>query len=141
MPKVLVPTLLVHPTADTEIRPSEAKRIVDNAGAADKTLVESWTFRLVGAPDLLFERTLMYNRLVNAPTSMVGHDDLEVYERSQQGLHSRGAEWVNMARLFDPAERDQVNAVTNGTSEWQMRNQMRAWAKYMTVSMRQGVLA
>ena len=48
MPRVLVPTLLVHPTADTEIRPSEAKRIVDNAGAADKTLVE-----MKGAPHYL----------------------------------------------------------------------------------------
>jgi hypothetical protein len=50
--------------------------------AADRTLVESWTFRLVDAPDLLLERTLMYNRLVNAPTSVVGHDDLEMYERA-----------------------------------------------------------
>ena len=56
---------------------------------ADRTLVESWTFRLVGAPDLLLERTLMYNRLINAPTSVVGHDDLEMYERAQDGLRSR----------------------------------------------------
>jgi phenylpropionate dioxygenase-like ring-hydroxylating dioxygenase large terminal subunit len=103
--------------------------------AADKTLVESWTFRLVGAPDLLLERTLMYNRLINAPTSMVGHDDLEMYERSQSGLHSRGAEWVNVARLYDPAEHGRVNAVTNGTDERQMREQMRAWVRYMTMSM------
>ena len=25
--------------------------------------------------------------------------------------------------------------VINGTSEWQMRNQFRAWAKFMTLSM------
>src|SRR5258706_115759 len=105
--------------------------------AADKTLVESWTFRLVGAPDLLLERTLMYNRLVNAPTSVVGHDDLEVYERAQEGLHSRGRDWINVGRLYDPAERGQVNVATNGTSEWQMRNQFRAWAKYMTASMQE----
>ena len=103
--------------------------------AADRTLVESWTFRPVGAPDLLFERTLMYNRLINAPTSVVGHDDLEVYERSQEGLRSRGAEWVNLGRLYDPAERGQATAVTNGTNEWQMRNQMRAWVRYMTATM------
>ena len=103
--------------------------------AADKTLVESWTFRLVGAPDLLLERTLMYNRLINAPTSIVGHDDLEVYERAQRGLLSRGLEWVNVARLYDPAEIGRKNEVTNGTNEWQMRNQYRAWARYMTASM------
>jgi hypothetical protein len=77
----------------------------------------------------------MYNRLINAPTSMVGHDDLEMYERSQSGLHSRGAEWVNVARLYDPAEHGRVNAVTNGTDERQMREQMRAWVRYMTMSM------
>ena len=113
--------------------------------AVDRTLVESWTFRLVGAPDLLLERTLMYNRLVNAPTSVVGHDDLEMYERAQQGLAARGLQWVNVARLFDPAEKEQEavpeGTVTNGTNEWQMRSQMRAWARFMTEGMTDGAAA
>ena len=99
--------------------------------AADKTLVESWTFRLVGAPDTFLERTLMYNRLINAPTSMVGHDDLEMYERAQQGLQSRGRDWMNLARLVEKDEDQQKNVVINGTSEMQMRAQFRAWLKYM----------
>ena len=101
--------------------------------AADKTLVESWTFRLVGAPDKLLERTLMYNRLINAPTSVVGHDDLEMYERAQEALQSRGRDWMNVGRLYDAAEKDQKNVVVNGTSEMQMRAQFRAWLKYMDV--------
>jgi len=109
--------------------------------AVDKTLVESWTFRLVGAPDLLLERTLMYNRLVNAPTSVVGHDDLEMYERAQRALHSRGTQWLNVGRLYDPAEKGQVNVATNGTNEWQMRNQMRAWVRFMTASMKREQVA
>ena len=103
--------------------------------AANRTLVESWTFRLVGAPDGLLERTLTYNRLVNAATSVVGHDDLEMYERAQTALHSRGLQWVNMARLYDAAEHGKTNNTTNGTSEWQMREQMRAWVQFITVSM------
>ncbi|MDD2875325.1 MAG: oxidoreductase, partial [Azoarcus sp.] len=87
------------------------------------------------APVLLLERTTMYNRLSNAPTSVVGHDDLEMYERAQQGLHSRGRDWINIARLYDPAEKEQKNVVTNGTNEMQMRQQMRAWAQFMTESM------
>jgi pimeloyl-ACP methyl ester carboxylesterase len=48
MPKVQVPTLLVHPTADTEIRVWQAREIIDNAGAPDTTLVE-----MKGAPHYL----------------------------------------------------------------------------------------
>jgi alpha-beta hydrolase superfamily lysophospholipase len=48
MPKVRIPTLLIHPTADTEIRVWQAKEIVDNSGAADKTYVE-----MKGAPHYL----------------------------------------------------------------------------------------
>jgi len=37
--------------------------------------------------------------------------------------------------LGDPAEPEQETAVVNGTSEWQMRNQFRAWSKFMTMSL------
>ena len=84
---------------------------------------------------MLPERTLMYNRLINAPTSVVGHDDLEVYERAQEGLGDDANQWVNVQRLYDPAEGQDVTAETNGTTEWQMRNQFRAWSKFMTMSM------
>ncbi|PTW56607.1 phenylpropionate dioxygenase-like ring-hydroxylating dioxygenase large terminal subunit [Breoghania corrubedonensis] len=99
--------------------------------AADRTLVESYTFRLVGAPDMLFERTLMYNRFINAPTSIVGHDDLEMYERAQQGLHADGQEWVDIRRLYEPGEAEDVTDLAGGTSERQMRNQFHAWLKFM----------
>jgi hypothetical protein len=77
----------------------------------------------------------MYNRLINAPTSIVGHDDLEMYERAQEGLHSNGNEWVNLQRLYSPDEAEQTNVAINGTSEWPMRHQFRAWAKFMTMGM------
>ena len=48
MPKVTVPTILVHPTADTEIRVRQAQEIMANAGAADVTYVE-----MKGAPHYL----------------------------------------------------------------------------------------
>jgi benzoate/toluate 1,2-dioxygenase subunit alpha len=103
--------------------------------AVDRTLVESWTFRLVDAPDLLLERTCMYNRLVNAPTSVVGHDDLEMYRRQQQGLACDGNEWVNLQRLYAPDEIRRNDDVTTGTSERLMRDHFRAWAHFMTMSM------
>ena len=57
--------------------------------AVDKTLVESWTFRLKGAPPELLQRTTMYNRLINSPFSVVGHDDLQAYRGIQAGLHAQ----------------------------------------------------
>jgi predicted alpha/beta-hydrolase family hydrolase len=48
MPQVKVPTLLIHPTADTEIRVWQAKEIVAAAGAEDVTYVE-----MKGAPHYL----------------------------------------------------------------------------------------
>jgi ferredoxin-NADP reductase/phenylpropionate dioxygenase-like ring-hydroxylating dioxygenase large terminal subunit len=106
----------------------------------DKTLVESYVYRLVGAPDYLLERTAMYNRLINAPTSMVGHDDLEMYERAQEGLHSGDNEWINIQRLYPGDESFDETAVENGTTERQMRNQMNAWVKFMTMTMEQSDL-
>lgn len=102
--------------------------------AADRTLVESWIYRLVDAPDLLLERTAMYNRMINAPTSIVGHDDLEMYERAQEGLMSDGLEWVNIQRLYRADEDFEAEAVENGTTERQMRNQFHAWRKFMLMS-------
>ncbi|PRD43640.1 oxidoreductase [Phyllobacterium phragmitis] len=109
--------------------------------AVDKTLVESFVFRLVGAPDKIYERSLMYNRFINAPTSIVGHDDLEMYERAQEGLHSDGNEWIDLHRLYEADEQRDANEVVNGTSERQMRNQFYAWSKFMTLGMDEPVEA
>jgi phenylpropionate dioxygenase-like ring-hydroxylating dioxygenase large terminal subunit len=103
--------------------------------AADKTLVESYIYRLVDAPDELTARTAMYNRMINAPTSIVGHDDLEMYERAQEGLACDGLEWVNVQRLYEEDEDFDTETVENGTTERQMRNQFHAWVKFMTADM------
>jgi len=99
--------------------------------AADKTLLESWTFRLKGAPDALLQRTVAYNRLINSPMSVVGHDDLHCYRAIQEGLAAHGNEWVNLQRNFDPAEVDAAEVTANGTSDISMRNQFRAWREFM----------
>ena len=99
--------------------------------AVDKTIIESWTFRLKGAPDAVLERTCTYNRLINSPLSVVGHDDQFVYRQMQEGLLAGGHEWVNLQRDFDLAEIGPPDLTVNGTSEISMRNQFRAWAKFM----------
>jgi len=102
--------------------------------AADKTVIESWTFRLKGAPEKLLERTVMYNRLINSPMSVVGHDDLHCYRSAQEGLAAQGHEWVSLHRNFDPAELHNGELTCNGTSEISMRNQFRAWKEFMAAN-------
>ena len=97
--------------------------------AADKTVLESYTFRLKGAPDALLERTVTYNRLINSPMSVVGHDDLHCYRAIQEGLAADGNDWVNLQRDFKDGEAGEFNA--NGTSDVSMRNQFRAWREFM----------
>lgn len=120
---VLFPSLSVKgsPQAIRVIRPL----------AANRTLVEAWSFRAAGAPDLLFERAMTYNRLVFSPMSVVAHDDVHLFESMQLGLRGEGNEWVSLHRNFDPAELAQDTISTNGTNELLMRNQFRAWVKYM----------
>jgi phenylpropionate dioxygenase-like ring-hydroxylating dioxygenase large terminal subunit len=100
--------------------------------SARRTLIESWTFRLKGAPDALLERTLNYSRLINSPMSVVGHDDQHCYRMVQDGLDSSGNEWVSLHRDFDPDEAGRGDHVAKGLSEASMRNQFRAWTRWMT---------
>jgi phenylpropionate dioxygenase-like ring-hydroxylating dioxygenase large terminal subunit len=103
--------------------------------SASRTLVESWTFRLKGAPPELLQRTTMYSRLINSPFSVVGHDDLHAYQGIQEGLRASGNDWVSLHRDYDASEIGKPEVTANGTSEISMRNQYRAWAKYMTLTM------
>ncbi|MDM0015526.1 aromatic ring-hydroxylating dioxygenase subunit alpha [Variovorax sp. J22P168] len=102
--------------------------------AHDRTLIEAWSFRAAGAPALLFERAMSYNRLVFSPMSVVAHDDVHLFESMQQGLRADGNEWISLHRNFDPSELGQSTLTTNGTNELLMRNQFRAWAKFMAPS-------
>jgi hypothetical protein len=91
--------------------------------------------RLKGAPDVLLERTVTYNRLINSPMSIVGHDDLHCYRAIQEGLAGDGNEWVSLHRNFDPSEAAELERrgelTCNGTSDISMRNQFRAWKELM----------
>ena len=80
---------------------------------------------------MLLERTAMYNRLINAPTSIVGHDDTEMYERATEGLLCNGNKWMNFQRDFSQSEGSKDVEEFPGSTEAQMRNQFRAWKTFM----------
>jgi len=103
--------------------------------AVDRTLIEAWSFRAEGADEVLFQRSMTYNRLVFSPMSVVAHDDVHLFETIQRGLNAGGNEWVSLHRDFNRAELDQETQTVNGANEILMRNQFRAWVKFMTLTM------
>jgi phenylpropionate dioxygenase-like ring-hydroxylating dioxygenase large terminal subunit len=100
--------------------------------AVDRFVVETWSFRLKGAPDEMLQRTLLYSRLINSSASMVGPDDLEVYRRAQEGLESTGSDWVEFHRQFGQDRELPDRVVGGGTGDLDMRTQYRAWKAYMS---------
>ena len=74
---------------------------------------------------------MMYSRLINAPTSVVGHDDRHCYRAMQPGLAADGNEWVSLHRNHAAGEAQGIAGEYNGTSEVSMRGQFRAWARHM----------
>ena len=74
----------------------------------------------------------MYNRIINSPTSVVGHDDLHCYRSMQEGLAAEGNEWVSLHRNYSPEDEARgIAGVHNGTSEVSVRGQFRAWLAAM----------
>lgn len=101
--------------------------------AVDKTIIESWVFRQVGAPEELFRRSITYCNLINSHANLVGPDDWEAYHRMQAGLQAVGGnEWISMHRYRDQdrIEEDGTKRAT-GTSDMVFRHQYQAWKSYM----------
>jgi hypothetical protein len=124
---------ILYPSLSVKSSP-QAIRVIRPL-AADRTLIEAWSFRAEGGPDVLLQRALTYNRLVFSPMSMVAHDDLHLFESIQRGLAAGRNEWVSLHRNFDPAELEPGTREVNGTSELLMRNQFRAWVRFMTLNL------
>ncbi|MEZ5546720.1 MAG: aromatic ring-hydroxylating dioxygenase subunit alpha [Pseudomonadales bacterium] len=100
--------------------------------SVNKTIIESWSFRLKGAPESMLKRTILYSRLINSSFGMVGPDDLTAYHRVQNGLESNGSEWVEMHRHFgrDEDKGDHFHGLLTGDLD--IRTQYKAWKEYMT---------
>ncbi|NOW45377.1 phenylpropionate dioxygenase-like ring-hydroxylating dioxygenase large terminal subunit [Novosphingobium sp. SG751A] len=100
--------------------------------AVDRTIIETWHFRLKGAPPSTFQRTIAYSTLVNSSAGMVGPDDHEIYRRMQAGLKAGQPEWVELGRYADlaPPGPDGATEVP-GTSDALFRGQFQAWLDLM----------
>ena len=103
--------------------------------AVDRTLIETWHFRLKGAPPSMLARTLSYSTLVNSSAGMVGPDDHQTYRLAQSGLTSGQVEWVDMSRYTHDGHTNEDGSVSvKGTSDAMFRGQFAAWQALMRVS-------
>ena len=102
--------------------------------AVNKTVIESWVFRQVGAPEELFQRSITYCNLVNSHANLVGPDDQEAYHRMQYGLETKDDnEWVSQHRYLGADEINEDGEKTStGTSDMVFRHQFETWKAYMT---------
>ncbi|HEX9396201.1 MAG TPA: Rieske 2Fe-2S domain-containing protein [Burkholderiales bacterium] len=124
--------VLVYPGLSVQ-SPLQQLRAVRPLGV-DRTLTEIWHFRLKGAPEPIYRRSLAYYNLVNSPATLINADDLENFWKCHQGLASDGGDWVSLGRHLgrDIEKAGEVSSGPKmGTSEAPMRNQMKAWARYM----------
>jgi len=100
----------------------------------NRTVVHTYSFRLKGAPERMFEQTISFANIVNGNGSLVLTDDLETYGRIATGLSSGGAEWLEIGRGFAtdlPGDHGGRKG-KNSTSEVYIRNMFDAWLAYMT---------
>ena len=101
--------------------------------SVNRTVVHTYNFRLGGAPEQMFRNTISFANIVNGTGSLVLTDDLEIYNRIDMGLHSEGAEWLQIGRGYQsdlPDHHDGRRGV-NSTSEVYIRNMFDAWLGYM----------
>ena len=100
--------------------------------SVNETVIESWTFRLKGAPQDMLDRTLRYSRLINSPASVVGPDDMNCYDRIQEAAEAGAIEWIDLHRHLGREEQQGKRTTAIGTSDLALRNQYVAWLEYMT---------
>ena len=101
--------------------------------AVDCTEVEVWPVRLTGAPDVISTDLVKYVNITHSAASFIQSDDLEAFERSQEGLATQGADWFLVAKGLGH-EIDEGNGVLFGprSSEVGQRAQHYAWRDLMS---------
>jgi phenylpropionate dioxygenase-like ring-hydroxylating dioxygenase large terminal subunit len=103
--------------------------------AVDRTVIESYVFRLKGAPDALLRRSILYSNLINSSANLVGPDDHAIYRRLQRGLMSQGSDWISLHRGMGSERRTEDGGVrAGGTSDTAFRGQFAAWKQMMAAA-------
>ena len=96
--------VIVYPGLSVQ-SPLQQLRAVRPLGV-DRTLTEIWHFRLKGAPEAIYRRSLAYYNLVNSPATLINADDLENFWKCHQGLAVRRRRLGDLRTPFRPRHRE-----------------------------------
>ena len=99
--------------------------------SVDETRLHTWVVAAEGAPD---EVNVLRMRIAEDFPSLGNPDDLELFERCQEGMGIPEIEWLDMSKgLGDPAEQVSEDGVRRGpvTHEGPMRGYLGVWRRLM----------
>ena len=101
--------------------------------AVDRTAVFVYPYRLTGAPEALNNESVREVASWASATGAGQPDDLEVFQRVQEGLQAEGPEWLIVSRGLHTERIGQAGEWIGGsTDETPIRAQYRAWSRLMT---------
>jgi len=66
---------------------------------------------------------------------VVALDEVHLFQGIQKGLRADGNEWISLSRGYVAGEAATPTRDVGGTNEMLMRNQFRAWVRFMTLDM------
>jgi phenylpropionate dioxygenase-like ring-hydroxylating dioxygenase large terminal subunit len=100
--------------------------------AVDRTHIYSYSMRLKGAPQEMFEISVRFVSTANSPSSPISSDDFVIFEGVQAALADGDGDWIDFSRrLGDEQANGNAGVRDNGTSELPMRAQLNAWRNLM----------
>jgi benzoate/toluate 1,2-dioxygenase alpha subunit len=101
--------------------------------AVDRTEINVYPVRLVGAPDAMNFGNLRLLNVTHSAASFVQTDDIEAFVRTQKGLRCLAPEWVDISRGLGAEEPDRELNATRGSAMHEMvvRAQYKAWVGYV----------
>jgi hypothetical protein len=117
----------IYPT--TSAHPRFLQMRVITPLSVKQTAIDIQVLKWKGAPEELHHRNIQYANAVHSLSSMIKPDDLEAYQRIQEGLTSSGDISVSQHSKFTGGDSDA--APDSALSERYIRNQYRAWLEYM----------
>ena len=99
----------------------------------DRTIVHSFCFRLKGAPEEMYHRSIRFLTALNSPASQITTDDIAMFNNIQIALDESNAEWIELSRGLgsDRIHNDGGQVGDVGTSELPLRSQYVAWRSLM----------